>query len=50
LARVVREGETPPDERSEPLVVIVGRARVLVQRNFDPALLRAVVDALGSAT
>ena len=35
---------------SEPLEVVVGRASIRIQRGFDPALLRAVVDALTEAT
>ncbi len=38
------------DSPRAPLEVHVGRARVVVPTNFDPAQLRAVVDALGAST
>lgn len=50
MARVVREGEVRSADASETVVVVIGQARVVVQRDFDPALLRAVVHALGGAT
>ena len=49
LARVVRRGEVVPPAASE-LVVVVGAARIAVQRDFDAAHLRAVVRALREAT
>lgn len=49
LARVVREDETSAP-RKDAVAVVIGRARIVVQRDFDPALLRAVVHALGDAT
>ena len=50
LARVVRDGEPPPVALSSSLVVIVGSARIVVERDFDPSHLRAVVRVLGDAT
>jgi hypothetical protein len=45
---VVREGEAPPDDAAThaSVVIVVGLARILVQRGFDAQLLRAVVHAL----
>jgi len=50
LARVLRDGESPPIAVSDSVVVVVGSARIVVQRDFDPTHLRAVVRALGGAT
>lgn len=50
MARVVRERDLPPPTLTDTVVVVVGQARIVVQRGFDAALLRAVVHALGSAT
>lgn len=43
IAKVVREGE-----RGAPaeVVVVVGAARIVVRRGFDPGLLREVIRAL----
>lgn len=50
LAKVVREGEPPPDEPANPpVVIVVGSARILVQHDFDSQLLRAVIHALGES-
>jgi hypothetical protein len=49
LAKVVREGEgvQSPREPAAPAVVIaIGSVRILVERDFDGRLLRAVVHAL----
>jgi len=46
MARVVRV--VKPD--AAPLTVHIGRVRVEVRAGFDRTLLRAVVEALGSAT
>jgi hypothetical protein len=40
---------TPAPAAPPPLVIEVGRARVLVTSGFDPSLLRDVVRALGEA-
>lgn len=45
LARVVRPGEAPPV--AGRIMVIVGKASVLVEAGFDAAHLRDVVRALG---
>lgn len=51
LARVVRDGEAPPaPTSSDSLVVMVGPARIVVQRDFDATFLGAVVRAIGGAT
>lgn len=52
MARVVRPGKTAHEmERSRDdlgqLVVAIGEARIVIGREFDPALLRDVVAALG---
>lgn len=49
IARVVRTRESAPAARSE-LVVVVGAARIAVERGFDAAHLQAVVRALREAT
>ena len=50
LARVVRDGEARPSPTSsDSLVVLVGPARIVVHREFNAALLREVVRALGGA-
>ncbi len=49
LARVVRTRPSAPAAPSE-LVVVIGAARIAVQRDFDAAHLRAVVRALREAT
>jgi len=49
LARVVRSGESAPAAPSD-LVVMIGSARIAVQRDFDAAHLRAVVRALREVT
>jgi hypothetical protein len=49
LAKVIREGEQAPSSAKTvtPAVVIaVGLARILVERDFDARLLRAIVHAL----
>lgn len=46
LAQVVRTSPSAPSE----IVVVVGAARIDVQRDFDAAHLRAVVHALREAT
>jgi hypothetical protein len=46
---VVRKEESAPATPSD-LVVMVGSARIAVQRDFDAAHLRAVVRALREAT
>jgi hypothetical protein len=50
LARVVREGETPPPmpERGSggSIELVVGRARLVIAPGFDARLLRDVVQAL----
>ena len=53
LARVVRKPEdlpAPADAPAPHVVVMVGRARIVVEREFDAPLLRAVVHALGEAS
>jgi transposase-like protein len=54
LARVVRDGEPVPDEeastRTAGICIVVGYARIVVERGFDAALLRAVIHALGMPT
>ena len=50
LARIVREGEPVPVPESTQAVgigVVVGDARIVVERGFDAALLRAIIAALG---
>jgi hypothetical protein len=49
IARVVRSKQSAPAAPSE-LVVAIGPARIVVQRDFDAAHLRAVVRALREAT
>lgn len=45
IARVVRQRSRSVNEAS--IEVLVGRARVLVRRGFDAALLREIAAALG---
>lgn len=47
LARVVRPGETPSATGVGRIMVMVGRASVVVEAGFDGAHLREVVRALG---
>src|SRR3984957_11028336 len=47
MARVVR---TPPKPSDSSVVVRVGAAEVLGRPGFDGALLRAVVEALGTSS
>ena len=49
LARVVREGE-PVLEATQAagICIVVGDVRVIVERGFEAALLRAVIEALGA--
>lgn len=47
LARVVRPGETPSAGGAGRIMVIVGKASVVVEAGFDDAHLRDVVRALG---
>jgi hypothetical protein len=48
LAKVVREGEEAPSPMAitPPVVIAIGPARILVEHDFDPRLLRAIVHAL----
>lgn len=46
LARVVRPGETPTPESGARVVVVVGKASIVVESGFDGAHLRDVVHAL----
>jgi transposase-like protein len=51
LARVVRDGEPVPNESASApatITLVVGRARIVVERGFDASLLRAVLDAVGA--
>ena len=51
LAKVIREGEQAPSSAktmTPPVVIAVGAARILVERDFDARMLRAIVDALGA--
>ena len=49
LARVVREGEPVPEATPAPGIgIVVGDVRIIVERGFDAALLRAVIEALGA--
>lgn len=49
LARVVRAGGAPPAEVSGRIMVVVGKAAIVVERGFDERHLRDVVRALGEA-
>ncbi len=46
LARVVRPGEAPPAQDAGRVVVMIGKASIVVEPGFDGAHLRAVVRAL----
>jgi transposase-like protein len=47
LARVVRPGETPPDDdRGGEVRLVIGKVTIVVEPGFDDAHLRAVVRAL----
>lgn len=47
LARVVRHGEPPPG--GGRIMVMIGKASLVVEAGFDPAHLRDVVRALSEA-
>ncbi len=49
LARVVRPGTSVETTSDDGVEVIVGSARLVVRRGFDPVLLRELVAALGGA-
>ena len=49
LARVVRPGETPPADSGGRIMVMVGKASIVVEPGFDDAHLRDVVRALSDA-
>ena len=54
IAPTLARAEAPVRARSETprggLVVTIGASRIEVMSDFDPSLLRAVVDALGGST
>lgn len=49
LARVVRPGETPAAGADGRVMVMVGKATIIVERGFDDVHLRDVVRALSAA-
>ncbi len=46
FARLVRSSVRPEEPRRSGVTIAVGAARILVEPEFDPALLRDVVAAL----
>ena len=49
LARVVRPGMVVEPTADAAIEVVIGSARIVVRRGFDPELVRALVAALGGA-
>jgi hypothetical protein len=49
LARVVRAGTIAESNTEGTVELLVGSARIVVRRGFDPVLVRELVDALGGA-
>ena len=49
LARVVRSGEKPTSSTDGRVIVLVGKATIIVERGFDDVHLRDVVRALSAA-
>lgn len=49
LARVVRVGEPPPETATGRVLIVIGKAFIVVEPGFDGGHLRDVVRALGEA-
>ena len=49
LARVVRPGTVVEPTADGTVELLVGSARLVVRRGFDPVLVRELVDALGGS-